>query len=97
MGKSYSFGQPYVLFIMSICNFGCFPFCFRGHDLGSDCISSWSLLTFYFSIHSRVANSIVGGPFQTPNKIRYINLLSAGKDLMKRKREVMETSFTKYG
>ena len=28
------------LCIMFICNFGCFPFCFRGCDFGSDCISS---------------------------------------------------------
>ena len=24
-------------------------FCFRGQDIGSECVSSWSLLTFYFS------------------------------------------------
>ena len=47
LGKSCSFGQSYVLFVMSICSFGCFPFWFRGQDLGSDCVSFWSLLTFY--------------------------------------------------
>ena len=31
------------LFVMSICSFGCFPFWFRGQDLSSDCVSSWSL------------------------------------------------------
>ena len=33
---------------MSICNFSYFPFWFCGQDLGCDCSSSWSLLTFYF-------------------------------------------------
>ena len=47
MGKSCSFGQQYVLFIMSICSFGCFQFWFRGQNIGSDFVSSWSLLTFY--------------------------------------------------
>ena len=30
---------------MSICNFGYFPFWFRGRDFGIDCTTSWSLLT----------------------------------------------------
>ena len=31
-------------FKLVVSNFG-----FRGQDLGSDCVCSWSLLTFYFS------------------------------------------------
>ena len=38
-----------LLFVMSIRSFGCFPFRFRGRDFGSDCVSSWSLLTFFVS------------------------------------------------
>ena len=37
---------------MSICSFGCFPFRFRGRELGYDCASSWSLLSFKFSVAS---------------------------------------------
>ena len=44
LGKSSSFG---FLCVMSICNFGCFPFLASRRD-GSDCTSSWSLLTFCF-------------------------------------------------
>ena len=33
--------------ILTICNFSYFPFWFCGLDLGSDCISSWSLYTLY--------------------------------------------------
>ena len=36
------------LCIMFICNFGYFLFWFQGKEFGSDCISSLSLLTFYF-------------------------------------------------
>ena len=43
------FGQPYVLFVMSICNFVVSHFGFKA-DFGSDCVSSWTLLTFYFFI-----------------------------------------------
>ena len=32
---------------MYICNFGFSHFGFKGQAFGSDCISSWSLLTFY--------------------------------------------------
>ena len=46
--KSCAFGQLYVIFVMSICNFGCFPFWFGWQDLGSDCASSGALLTFIF-------------------------------------------------
>ena len=59
MGKSSSFGLPYSLCIMTICNFSFFPLLFRGQDFGSDCISSWSLLTFYFS-DGWVTNSVLG-------------------------------------
>ena len=38
--KSCAFGQPYVIFVMSTSNFGCFPFWFGWQDLGSDCASS---------------------------------------------------------
>ena len=31
------------------CSFGCFPFRFRGREFGSDCASSWPLLSFYLS------------------------------------------------
>ena len=37
-----------ILCIMPICNMGRFPFLFRERDCGSDCTSSWSLLTFTF-------------------------------------------------
>ena len=37
------------LCVVSLCIFGYYPFWFRGQDFGSDCTSSWSLLTFYFS------------------------------------------------
>ena len=40
LGKSNSSGLPYALFVMSVCSFGCFPFCFRGKDIDSDCVSS---------------------------------------------------------
>ena len=40
--------------VMSICSFGCFPFWFPGQDLGSVCVSSWSLLTFYFFVDNHV-------------------------------------------
>ena len=33
MGKSCSFDQPYFLFVMSICSFGCFPFGFESGTL----------------------------------------------------------------
>ena len=36
------------LCIISVCNCSCFSLCFRRRDFGSDCTSSWSLLTFYF-------------------------------------------------
>ena len=36
------------LYIVSICKFSHFPFWCRDKDSGSDCTSSWSLLTFYF-------------------------------------------------
>ena len=36
--------------IMSVFNFGCFTFWFRGRDFGSDCTSVLSSLTFYYSI-----------------------------------------------
>ena len=38
------------LFCILICNIGYFPFWFCGLDLGSDCFSSRSLHTFYFSL-----------------------------------------------
>ena len=44
----------YFLCIVSICNFGCFPFRFRRWGCGSDCASSWSLLIFYCLEHSSV-------------------------------------------
>ena len=47
-GKSCSFDLTYALFVMPICSFGCFPFWFRGQDLGSDCVNSRPLLTFSF-------------------------------------------------
>ena len=31
------------LCIMSICNFGCFQFWFRGQDFGSNCMRAWLL------------------------------------------------------
>ena len=33
MGKSCSFSYPYVLFVMSICSFGCFQLSFKGSNL----------------------------------------------------------------
>ena len=36
--------------VMSVFNLGCFAFWFRGRDFGSDCISVWSSLNFYYSI-----------------------------------------------
>ena len=44
------------LSLMSICNFNYFPFWFLGQDLGSDCTSCWSLLTFFFSLVSQLTN-----------------------------------------
>ena len=38
------------IYYVFICNFGCFPFWFRGRDFGSDCISSWSILIFHLWI-----------------------------------------------
>lgn len=49
-GQSCSFGQPCVLFVMSICNFGCFPFWFPGQDLGSDCSVPGHYLPFTFHL-----------------------------------------------
>ena len=56
LGKSCSFCLPRVPFV------GCrqfvylvislFPFWFWGHDMGSDCISSWSLLILLLSIRN---------------------------------------------
>ena len=43
------FGQPCVLVFIFVCSFGSFQFWFRGQDLGSDCLSSWTLLTFFVS------------------------------------------------
>ena len=40
----------YSLCLLCICNFGRFPFWFRGQDFVSDCTSSWSLLSFYFTL-----------------------------------------------
>ena len=37
------------LCFLTYCNFSYFPLWFSGRDFGSDCISSWSLLIFYFS------------------------------------------------
>ena len=36
------------LCILAVCDFGGFPFWFRGLDLGSSCFGSWSLDTFCF-------------------------------------------------
>ena len=35
--------------IMFTCCFRYFPFWFQGQDFGSDCASSWLLLTFYLT------------------------------------------------
>ena len=37
------------LCIMSVCNFGCFPF-LVSRGFGTDCTSSWSLLAFCISV-----------------------------------------------
>ena len=42
---------------LTICYFGYFSFGFLGQDFGSDCPSSWSLLTNYF--HSFDYNAMV--------------------------------------
>ena len=45
---AHSVGHMFF-FVLSICNFSFLPLSrFRGRDVGSDCISSWSLLTFHF-------------------------------------------------
>ena len=44
---AYSANRKFY-FVMSSCSFGGFLFWFRGQDLGSDCVSSSSSLTFYF-------------------------------------------------
>ena len=42
---------PYILCLFVILVIS-FSFCFQGQDLGSDCNSSWSLLTFHFCCRS---------------------------------------------
>ena len=37
-----------VCCLLLYCNFSYFLLWFEGRDFGSDCISSWSLLTFFF-------------------------------------------------
>ena len=48
------------------CSFGCFPFCFQGRYLDSDCVSYSSLLTFYalFSSfkHPRLSHLCLSSP-----------------------------------
>ena len=44
---------------MSICNFGCFPiFVSRLRDCGSDCTTSWPLLTICFSATEELASGL---------------------------------------
>ena len=42
---AHSVNHMYVLFVLSICIFGCFPFRIQEQESGSDCASS---LSFYF-------------------------------------------------
>ena len=42
------------LCILTICNFSYFPFRFWGPDLGSDCLSSWSLHFFTLTYKDKV-------------------------------------------
>ena len=52
--KSCSFGWSYIPFVLCLFVFSCFPLWFRGQDFGSDCTSSRSLLTIYFSCQTVV-------------------------------------------
>ena len=57
LGKSCSFGLPLVPFV-NCCQFMYlvnFPFGFLGQDVGSDCISSHSLLIFLLFISFQCA------------------------------------------
>ena len=47
------------LCVMYICNFGCFQFWFRVQDFGPGCISSFSLLIFYFSYMATPTRTII--------------------------------------
>ena len=44
----------FTLYVMSFCSYGHFQFWFRGQDLGSDRVSSWSLLTVCFFLFGAV-------------------------------------------
>ena len=41
----------FSLCILIYCNFNYFPLWFLGRDIGSDCISFWSLLIYYFQVN----------------------------------------------
>ena len=57
------------LCILTYCNLSYFRLWFLGRDFGSDCISSWSLITFYFLYkRKRLADS---KPFEIFRKILF--------------------------
>ena len=45
---AHSVNLMFSLLCLFVYSLDCFPFSFRERDIGSDCVSSWSLLTFYF-------------------------------------------------
>ena len=75
-------------FGMSICRFGCFPFWFRGQDLGSDCVCSWSFLTYYFSYqsksfiyHSQILGNGIGKQCKVTFGFKYKNIFRQETEL----------------